>query len=567
MDDPAAEPGTGAPDSAGPSEGRTARVGAIAGLVFFLAGGGWYVSLDTNATRAQGRLLQQSLDVVRVVMSTQSSLNNFLATRDVEFQRLYLAGLGRLTQETDQLKDAASALGTGDSVTHAVDQINATVREWDRGYARRAIGLKSHAGKDSRTRGNDTRKLNRLNEQGVGADYAIELGNQMETLDHQLTAAVEAYFDRVRSLKRIALGISLGGLVLLLGTGWVYIRNRHIMLDHLRSRSRRLAEIAEFERRLHLVTSADMAARNLRASAGRHGARCAVLLRRDHGPGLRIVDASGPLPSGAEKSPVLTDHAVCPVMRTGSRFAIPDVALAPACDCPVAAAKSGGYLCEPLLAQGQIAGLVNWQTGPARVLRDRDVDHVEELARATSFVLSNLFTLEDAQHDANTDPLTGVSNRRFLDGYLAKQLATAVRRQLPLAVLMLDLDRFKSFNDRHGHPAGDALLRAVAADMQRQVRDGDLVARYGGEEFTVVLPEADRGAALDIANRIRAGIEAMRVDALPALTPPVVTMSIGLALAPDHGVSGSALLHAADAALYRAKQEGRNRVVEAAGPA
>jgi diguanylate cyclase (GGDEF)-like protein len=95
------------------------------------------------------------------------------------------------------------------------------------------------------------------------------------------------------------------------------------------------------------------------------------------------------------------------------------------------------------------------------------------------------------------------------------------------------------------------------------VRDGDLVARYGGEEFAVVLPEADRAAALEIAERIRASIEAMRVDGLPALKSPVVTVSIGLAVAPGDGRTVQALVRAADEALYRAKEQGRNRIVTA----
>ncbi len=550
----------------GPSVGLNALLGAAAGVILLLAGGIWYTRLDTSSTVAEGSVLRESLDVARVVMLTQSSLNSYLATKDLEFLRKYRHGLGILTRETDELKAAGSALNLGDVITHAVDLLNNTVDEWETTYANPAIGWRRSEGKDQRQKKSDSGRLGSAKTKTLAAEYALDLSNQLEMLDRQIEQSLGVYRGRIDDRQRIALGMMVAGLVTVLGMGWLYIRRRHIMLDHLRSRSVRLEEIAEFERRLHHVTSADLAARNLRAAAGRHGARCGVFLRRDHGPGLRVADESGPSPAGAEKSAVLTDHAVCPVMRTGARFAIRDVALEPACDCPVAAPKSGGYLCEPLLAQGQVAGLVNWQAGPARVLRERDVAHVEELARATSLVLSNLFTLEGAQHDANTDPLTGVSNRRFLDGYLAKQHAIAVRSGRPLAVLMLDLDRFKGFNDRHGHAAGDALLRAAADTMHAQVRDGDLVARYGGEEFTVILPEADRDAAREIADRIRAGIELMRVEALPGLAPPVVTVSIGLAIAPGHGASATALLLAADAALYRAKEEGRNRVVEATAP-
>src|SRR5687767_4724386 len=433
----------------GPSVGLTALLGAAAGLVLLLSGGIRYIRLDAVSTVAEGRVLRESLDVARVVMLTQSSLNSYLATRDLELLRRYRHGLGMLTRETDELKAAGQALDLGAVVTHAVDQLNKTVDEWAATYAKPAIGWRQSEGKDAHQKRSDASRLGSSRTKSLAAEYALDLSNQLEMLDRQIEQSLDLYRGRIDDRQRIALGLVVAGVVTMLGMGWLYVRRRHVMLEHLRSRSVRLEEIADFERKLHHVTSADLAARNLRAAAGRHGTRCGVFLRRDHGPGLRVADESGPSPAGAEKSAVLTDHAVCPVMRTGARFAIHDVTLEPACDCPIAAPKSGGYLCEPLLAQGQVAGLVNWQAGPARVLRERDVAHVEELARATSLVLSNLFTLEGAQHDANTDPLTGVSNRRFLDGYLAKQHAIALRSGRPLAVLMLDLDRFKGFNDRH----------------------------------------------------------------------------------------------------------------------
>jgi len=293
--------------------------------------------------------------------------------------------------------------------------------------------------------------------------------------------------------------------------------------------------------------------------------RATVLLRIPETPGMRIAAHTRALLPNAGDSPVLSDRAACMVMRTGTRFLLRNPATEPPCECPVCASTDSGYVCAPLLAQGGMAGLVNWQAEPGQSPGAADPGRIEELARVTSLALTNLFSLERAMHDAVTDQLTGVANRRFLDGYLGKQFQISLRQGRPLGVLMLDLDRFKAFNDANGHQAGDALLRAAAAVAGACVRDGDLVARYGGEEFAVVLPDADRAAALEIAERIRSCIEAMRIDGQPGLKSPVITVSIGLAVAPGDGRTVQALVRAADEALYAAKERGRNRVVPAQG--
>jgi len=128
-----------------------------------------------------------------------------------------------------------------------------------------------------------------------------------------------------------------------------------------------------------------------------------------------------------------------------------------------------------------------------------------------------------------------------------------------LSVLMLDIDQFKDFNDRHGHPAGDEALRAFANTLRACMRDGDIAARYGGEEFAVYLPGIDHASALGIAERIRARTEAMIVSLAPGLTDRL-TISAGVATAPDHGQDRVTLLRLADQALYVAKTSGRNRV-------
>lgn len=163
-----------------------------------------------------------------------------------------------------------------------------------------------------------------------------------------------------------------------------------------------------------------------------------------------------------------------------------------------------------------------------------------------------------------TDQLTGLRNRRYLDALLAEEFARCSRYGHPIAVLLLDIDRFKLFNDTFGHLVGDACLREVAAAVAQAVRSPvDRVARYGGEEFCVVLPETEAGGARLVAERVRSAVEAMVFNVEGRRVP--VTVSVGLAtLVPAEGDSVPALLAAADRALYAAKGAGRNCVMEAA---
>jgi diguanylate cyclase (GGDEF)-like protein len=156
---------------------------------------------------------------------------------------------------------------------------------------------------------------------------------------------------------------------------------------------------------------------------------------------------------------------------------------------------------------------------------------------------------------SRTDPLTGLLNRRALDDEIATRFAHARRYQRPLSVVMLDVDHFKKVNDTFGHPAGDRVLQGVGEVLRRCSRQTDFIARYGGEEFVVLLPETPPLEALQFAEKIRA-----EVAATP-LSPARVTVSLGVASYPhSYFDTPEELLAAADQALYRAKQEGRNRV-------
>jgi diguanylate cyclase (GGDEF)-like protein len=180
--------------------------------------------------------------------------------------------------------------------------------------------------------------------------------------------------------------------------------------------------------------------------------------------------------------------------------------------------------------------------------------------RANNSTVSNNIRLQrEFKRNAMVDALTGLYNRRWLDDALPRFVRRYARGDQPLSVLMLDVDHFKTFNDRHGHPAGDRVLVGVARTLHESIRPTDMVARYGGEEFIVLLPGADEAGARGVGERVREAVSEVKLSAPDGSPLPRVTISLGGAvLAP--GQTGEALVAAADAALYASKQAGRNRV-------
>jgi diguanylate cyclase (GGDEF)-like protein len=162
-----------------------------------------------------------------------------------------------------------------------------------------------------------------------------------------------------------------------------------------------------------------------------------------------------------------------------------------------------------------------------------------------------------------TDELTGVHNRRYLDRRLADELKRVRRLGERLSLVLFDLDFFKAVNDEHGHQEGDRTLRAVAQTILAAVRDIDVVTRWGGEEFAVILPGTEGAAAIAVAERIRASVEAMRFQTAVG-APLAITLSGGIAWAAPHIHTPSQFVAAADRCLLEAKRTGRNRVVAAA---
>lgn len=193
---------------------------------------------------------------------------------------------------------------------------------------------------------------------------------------------------------------------------------------------------------------------------------------------------------------------------------------------------------------------------------EAEEQRIQESVGQAAPVLANLRNLAVAEIRAATDGLTGLPNKRAVTDAMKRMFAQASMTVSPLGLLLLDLDHFKQINDQGGHPVGDQVLASVGAVLRSVLRARDFAGRNGGEEFAILLPDTEVPAALEIAERVRAAVAEISV----AGTDVSVTASIGVVGFPDHATSLDRLEWLADAALYLAKRQGRNRV-ELADPA
>jgi two-component system cell cycle response regulator len=197
----------------------------------------------------------------------------------------------------------------------------------------------------------------------------------------------------------------------------------------------------------------------------------------------------------------------------------------------------------------------------------RPVDKNEMLARARTQIKKKRYTerlrdnVQMSIEMAITDALTGLYNRRYMETHLAALVEQAANRGKPITVMVLDIDYFKSINDGHGHDAGDDVLREFALRVRRSIRNIDLACRYGGEEFVIVMPETDMGVATVVAERLRRRIATEPFSIQQGAGSLPVTISIGIAALSEPTDTAAVILKRADQALYRAKRDGRNRVV------
>lgn len=377
----------------------------------------------------------------------------------------------------------------------------------------------------------------------LGAVYLQELGALPSLSGVSVSFGDEEY-------RLLATDVALAFLAAVVTAGFAAVNERE-----LRRRRYDLEALAQFALDLDRADlPADVARCLLDALADAYGFAPSLVVHHEGEERYRVIAACGLEPHGRVMVPADLPVLHAAVGQAGSTL----VAHRPTDgDAALGCFADGADLViVPLRGrQGAVAGALVVQTSQqvGRIER-RLAGMLERFASHASLALENTVLLAEVRSLALTDPLTGVANRRELDHVVDQQVARVRRGAGTLALLMLDLDHFKRLNDTHGHQAGDEVLRRLARTIEQELRAGDLVGRYGGEEFAVVVAGRRPEELAGIAERIRMAIARMG-------GPTPVTVSIGVAWAPAHGLSRTALFSAADEALYAAKAGGRNRVV------
>lgn len=219
-------------------------------------------------------------------------------------------------------------------------------------------------------------------------------------------------------------------------------------------------------------------------------------------------------------------------------------------------------LCLPLISQGEVFGLMHLRTQSAAGLPKARQQLARTVTEQMSLALANLKLRETLRNESICDPLTGLFNRRYLEESLSREIKRADRHQQPLSIIMIDIDHFKQFNDTFGHDAGDMVLRSLGQFLQHGIRESDIACRFGGEELTLILPNTPIEIAATRGEQLRQSVSHFQLQH-QGRSLGTITISLGIACFPNHGLTEEVLLRRADEALYQAKHAGRNCVVVA----
>jgi diguanylate cyclase (GGDEF)-like protein len=221
--------------------------------------------------------------------------------------------------------------------------------------------------------------------------------------------------------------------------------------------------------------------------------------------------------------------------------------------------KTRSILCAPLISRGRTIGVVQVINRRGGRFTQADLDLLLTLVEPCAIAIENAILFQRTEQLTITDDLTKLFNSRYLNVYIGREIKRCKRHGIPLSIIFLDLDGFKSVNDQHGHLAGSRTLTEVGGILAEAVRESDILARYGGDEFVVVLPETPPGGALVIAERIRRAIAShpfLRDEGLEAR----ISASFGIASYPDHALTPEGLIQKADQAMYRVKEKDKNGI-------
>ena len=332
-------------------------------------------------------------------------------------------------------------------------------------------------------------------------------------------------------------------------------------VSELKRRNQEASVLTEMSDLLQACTSIEEAYRTIRhigprlfpASAG------ALYMYSPSRDDLESVLTWGNLPQ--EQTTRIFEPDQCWALRLGRPHPLDTVCTGLPCS-NVPSSLDG--LCVPMIAHGESLGVLYLHSEA----EDKIFPFNEQLAvtatKQIALAFANLRLRETLRSQSIRDPLTGLYNRRFMEETLAREIRRAERNQRPVNVIMLDIDHFKQFNDTFGHEAGDAVLRELGQMLKVNTRGGDVACRFGGEEFVLILPETTLENAKQRAEELREKSRQLTV-LYHGQALGIITISLGLATFPECATTAEALLRSADTALYRAKAEGRDRVVTAEG--
>jgi diguanylate cyclase (GGDEF)-like protein len=355
--------------------------------------------------------------------------------------------------------------------------------------------------------------------------------------------------DSLQSANWLAAGLTAALTIVLLSTAFVVARRTTVRRARRSERLRELRDLLQVS--ASEAESQQLLIRHVERIVPEAGA--AVLTRSETEDSLVAAlhedERGGPLQG------IRTDNLQrrsCMAVRLSRSYARgPDEG--PLAPCDVCGQVAGEVACEPLLVGGRVIGSV--LVAHAKQIRDHARSELRESVVQAAPIFATQRSLEAAEWRAASDQLTGLPNRRAADDAIRRMAAHSGRTLTPLGVVLLDLDRFKEINDRHGHDQGDKALALIGQILASAVRGSDFAARYGGEEFIVLLPDTSRAGAAEVAEKIRSAIDRAELPVVGSLTA-----SFGVAAMPEDAVEPEQLVRKADRALYAAKARGRNRV-------
>jgi diguanylate cyclase (GGDEF)-like protein/PAS domain S-box-containing protein len=287
----------------------------------------------------------------------------------------------------------------------------------------------------------------------------------------------------------------------------------------------------------------------------------AMYLTSGNGDPAEEVVSWGDAPPGPSEHELGLNE--CWALRRGRIYSMNDPETDPLCG-HITGPAPKTYICAPLIAQGETIGLLHLRCQSPDDEHACDLERRQSLANMLAehiaLALSNLHLRDELRSQAIRDPLTGLFNRRYMEATLEREIRRAMRHGTSVGVIMFDVDRLKPVNDTLGHDAGDELLRGIGNIMLTRFRGEDVACRYGGDEFTIVLPEASLSDVWQRAEELRESVKRLELDE-DGREFGSITVSIGVAVYPDHGATAERLVQISDAAAYEAKAEGGDRVM------